>query len=420
VGSSSKKPPFLNRRPAQAVEDAMHEDGDSFDDFPQKSRKGGKMKYAYYGGALLLGVLFISFLFSVFFGGAEVTVQPKQDTLTISGDFRAVGSGSKEGELQYEIMTLEELGRKTVPATGREEAEVKASGNIVIYNNFNSSPQRLIRNTRFETPEGLIYRIDKSVVVPGKKDGEPGNIEVTVYADEPGEEYNISLTDFTIPGFKGAEQFEFFYAQSKTEMTGGFKGERLTVEDSVLEKERADLHKNLEEQLRARVADQKPEGFLSFDEAIFVEFKSETPSEKGEDVEIIEKVVLYNLIFKDSALAKYLAINTLATFDSSTDVNFKEGVELKLTPKASEEGETLEPWKTEEFEFSMSGTAPIVWQFDEEQLKSDLSGRNKEAIHTILGGYPSIDEAEVVIRPFWKGNFPENTEEIKIETIIND
>ena len=66
----------------------------------------------------------------------------------------------------------------------------------------------------------------------------------------------------------------------------------------------------------------------------------------------------------------------------------------------------------------LSGTADVVWIFDEEKLKNDLSGRNNEAVFTIMSGYPSIDVAEVVIRPFWKGTFPVNTEEIKIEIIL--
>jgi len=61
----------------------------------------------------------------------------------------------------------------------------------------------------------------------------PGSIEVTVYADEPLSKYNIGLTDFTVPGFKGAPQFETFYARSKTPMTGGFTGMEPVVEESI-------------------------------------------------------------------------------------------------------------------------------------------------------------------------------------------
>ena len=154
-----------------------------------------------------------------------MTITPKQNKTLVDAQFVAALDAGV-GELTYEIMTIEKTDSKKIVAAGREEIEEKASGKIVIFNDFNTSSQRLIKNTRFETPEGLIYRINRSIVVPGQKteDGEkvPGSIEVTVYADEAGDKFNISLTDFTVPGFKGSPRFEKFYARSKTPMAGGF------------------------------------------------------------------------------------------------------------------------------------------------------------------------------------------------------
>ena len=66
------------------------------------------------------------------------------------------------------------------------------------------------------------------VTIPGTKveNGKtvPGSKEVDVVADKAGAEYNIGLTDFTIPGFKGSPKFETVFARSKTEMTGGYVG----------------------------------------------------------------------------------------------------------------------------------------------------------------------------------------------------
>ena len=410
IGSMGDGMQSPRRAPVEEVERMHH-------DLPPKPDRLGKMKYVYWFFGALAVLLILSFIFSMFFGGATVTVHPKQETLTISGDFSAKRLNPGKNELGYKLMTLESLLTKVVPATGREEVEERASGEIIIYNNYNSSPQKLIRNTRFETPDGKVYRIDKSIVVPGKTGTEPGSVEATVYADEPGASYNIGRTDFTIPGFKGAPQFATFYAKSKTDMTGGFAGEKLIVEDSVLESERTKLRETLREELLAQVDSQKPEGFLSFDSAIFIDFVSENPQEKGEEVEIREKAILYNVLFDEVKLAQHLAQNTLGSFDGDS-VDFLTTDALTLSPIKPTDGTELRPWEDEVFPFQMSGNTDIVWTFDEDGLKSDLSGRNKEAIHTILSGYPSIDEAEVVIRPFWKGSFPANTEEIKINIVL--
>lgn len=383
-----------------------------------------KTAFIYIIGASLVAIIVLVLLFSFVFAGATVTVLPKTADITASGNFTASSESESEGGLTYEIMTLETIQTKALPASGSENAEVKASGQIVIYNNYNASPQRLIRNTRFETPEGLIYRIDKSVVVPGKttKNGEstPGSIEVTVYADEAGEKYNIGLTDFTIPGFKGQPQYEGFYARSTSPMTGGFVGKRLYVEEKTLEVERALLHEQLRAELMGKIAGELPEGYISFDESIFIDFVTETPEEKGEQLEIREKAVLYNVLFKDNALAGAVAVQSLPSFNASEKVLFRDASSLTLKPLSVDNNPTLPmmPWNAKTFSFELSGNASLVWQFDGMALKQDLSGRNKEAINTILSGYPSIKEAEVVIRPFWKGSFPTDIEDITIETVL--
>src|SRR3989344_6529655 len=198
--------------------------GKSWEFRKQVGGRGGKWPLVV-GIGVAVAVLGIGL--SVFFSGATVFATPRQEAVTVNGTFTAVKE-SKPGELQYETMTLSKETSLSVSATGEKHVERKASGNIVIYNNYNSESQRLIKNTRFETPEGLIYRVDKSVTVPGRKSeggvAAPGSMEITVYADQPGSSYNIGLTDFTIPGLKGDPRYEKFYARSKTPMTGGVSG----------------------------------------------------------------------------------------------------------------------------------------------------------------------------------------------------
>ena len=113
---------------------------------------------------------------------------------------------AEEGVIGYEVVKLSKSKNVSVPTTGEEAVEVKASGKIMVYNNFSSEPQRLIIRTRFETKEGLIYRIPESIVVPGKtvKNGveTPGSKEIGVFADEPGDKYNIKRQILISPDLK--------------------------------------------------------------------------------------------------------------------------------------------------------------------------------------------------------------------------
>jgi len=159
---------------------------------------------------------------------SSVTVEvfPREEFIEVNTFVKVTRSGS--GGLSLETVKFEEEFEKSAKVSGVKNIERHAAGRIIIYNTFSKDPQILVRRTRFEAPGGKIYRIKDNITVPGADPRgnqlEPGSIEADVVADAPGETFNIGLTDFTIPGFKGTARFEKFYARSKTPMTGGFSG----------------------------------------------------------------------------------------------------------------------------------------------------------------------------------------------------
>lgn len=402
---------FHTKNPKSAHGVERSSDYDSIDN--NNLRKRGLSRFALWFVAIIVIVVLI-LAFSLLFSGATVNITTKQSNIVVDAQFSAAIKADI-GELPFEIMTIERSDSKKIMATGKEEIEEKASGKLVIFNDFNSSSQRLIINTRFETPEGLIYKINKSVVVPGqKKEGGkivPGSIEVTVYADGAGEKYNIGLTDFTIPGFKGSPQFDNFYARSKTAMTGGFVGKKLIASSEDLAKAKEEIHTELRKQLMNEASSKKPDEFYLFEDMVFVEFESEPSVEEGDEVKVVEKATLYGVLFNKEKFAKHILKNTTASSDDEP-VAIQDISTLTVTVNNKSD---VRPWEEEEFELTIKGNARIVWTFDEDKLKEDLSGRAKAALPTVLSGYPSIEKAEVVLRPFWKRSFPDKVKKIKIE-----
>lgn len=384
------------------------------------SREGGSFvsRFGLWIVAATIVVVF-ALSFSLLFSGSKIIVTPVQREVLIEGTFEAVYQ-EPNAPLSYELISLERTATKTVEATGREKVEKRAQGQIVIFNDFSSADQRLITNTRFETPEGLVYRIDSPAIVPGQQeeDGEvtPGSVEVTIYADEPGEDFNIGLTDFTIPGFKGGLRFNKFYARSKTPMSGGFVGERLTAEESVVAEARIELQSELLTELTDEATLQTPEGAHLFKDSVFITFVPLSSVDKGGQVEIREMATFYGMLFDKQQLAEFIAANTIAGFeDSPVEIDDISTISLRIENK-----ETLRPWEGEVIPITLSGTAHLVWLFDEEKLKDDLAGRTKEALPTILSGYQSIERAKIILRPFWKRTFPDNVSKINVERVLNE
>jgi len=203
---------------------------------PNKANK----KWLYFGVFIL--VLIIAFGVSFAFKSATIRITPKQESKTLSDVFTAK-KNSTEDSLSFTDLSINKDIERTLDSTTtttEQKVDNNAQGKIVIYNNFSSEPQKLIATTRFETPEGLIFRIIEPVTVPGKqtKDGRvvSGSIEVTVKADKPGATYNIGLKDFTIPGLKGSPKYTEIYARSKTEMSGGFSGMQKVISKTLLDK----------------------------------------------------------------------------------------------------------------------------------------------------------------------------------------
>src|SRR3989344_8893526 len=119
----------------------------------------------------IIGVFFAA---ASFFVSADIHITPKQQKIPLNNTtVTAVKGDGGDSALSYQVITLTEAKGKEVASSGSEEVSTKATGSIVIYNNFSSSPQKLIKNTRFETPNGLIYRISDAITVPGTsiKDG---------------------------------------------------------------------------------------------------------------------------------------------------------------------------------------------------------------------------------------------------------
>lgn len=369
-------------------------------------------RYVAWGGGVIALIAVVGIAFSSLFSGVTVSVVPKQRDARIDGVFTMTREETP-GALQYEVMKIDNQGAKSVAATGEENVAEKASGTIVIYNDYSTASARLIKNTRFETKEGFVYRIDRAVVVPGKKtvDGKsvPGQIEAVVYADQPGEKYNIGLSDFTVPGLKGTPQYEKTYARSKTEMTGGFQGKRLTVDRSTLEATRETIRGELKKSLLADAFSQKPSGFRLDESTVIVDFTDLPSEDRGDTVEVREKGTLYAILIDDAKLASFIAGNTIAGYDGSpVEILNPDGLVVSVPGNGP-------VWDSAQLSVSLAGNIRIAWVVDVERLARDLAGKDKGALATVLSGYPSVETADVVMRPFWRGSFPDDPGKITVE-----
>src|SRR3989344_4964252 len=377
------------------------------DNGPVKSSK--KIRY------VLMGILGVVLLFgiSALFKSAEIKITPKQEIKALDEIFTAKKDATTG--LGFQLVTITKDVEKTVEATSEQKVERKATGRIIIYNNYGTASQKLVATTRFQTDEGLIFRLINNVVVPGRttKDGKTvaGSIEVSVEADKIGEAYNIGLKDFTISGFKGDPKYNQIYARSKTIMTGGFSGLQKVVSKEVMASAEAELENQLKVSLSKDIVSQIPSNFVLYESSLSYKFDPVTQANGVSGGAVIKKRGIANAIILDKGSLSR-AIMTKVLPPASNDV--VKIINLEKLSFAFAEPNPFNPSTSNTATFSLKGQPNFVWVFDENKLKSDLLGLSKKSAKTVIGTYTNITEAWVETHPFWNQTIPSDPKKVKL------
>ncbi len=342
------------------------------------------------------------------FADAKVTVTPVAKSTSVSGDFTATFNS---GDLPYQIVTVEKTVSANVPAESTETVNDPAQGTITI-SNTQETPQTLIKNTRFESPDGKIFRIQDSVSVPAGSASSPGTKDATVYADTGGDAYNIAPTSFTVPGLKGSDSFTKVTATSKSAFTGGFSGTRASVaqstRDAQNEKSKAALNAALDEE----VAKELGAGYVVIPGATMVTY---TPASdtvgKDNTVNVNLRGNATTVALSNAGLAKAIAFKVLGSY-AGQPVHLENVSALTLTPVTP--GEVTAEQGT--YTFTLNGTATVVYDIDATKIAGAVAGKTRSAAYSIIQSFPEVSRAILNVRPFWKGSFPSDPTDITIAT----
>jgi hypothetical protein len=340
-----------------------------------------------------------------------ITLAPRSHAVTFDSSylFTAYPSdAAATGTLPYTVQISDIEDSQVVASEGTVHAEDKASGSITVYNGYQTAPLKLIKNTRFETPDGFIFRVPAEIVVPGKQGATPGQVTVTVFADQPGAQYNVAPTSFTVPGLKGSAMYSSVSAKSTEAMTGGFVGDKPGVAPAALQSAVAEVRARLETKARESVVSTAT--YTIFPELVRITYQ-DLPNtiEAGGGVRIHQKAHVEAPVFDAKLLAAVVSQTVSADAgDASVTLVPGSGFSVAGTGDSVALG-------TDSVQFTMSGTAQIVWDIDSTALVQALLGRSQDAFETIVATFPSIQEAHAKIEPFWSGSFPEDESKIKVE-----
>lgn len=312
------------------------------------------------------------------------------------------------GRIRGKLFSSSEETTRTFPTTGKDKVVAKAGGTITIFNAFSAKPQALVATTRFESPDGKIFRLIKAVTVPGATvtNGsiKPASIAVEAQADQPGPDYNIGPSDFTIPGFKGTSKFTGFYAKLYAPMKGGAEGHTAVVTENDLANARRVLREELTKALADKLARSLPQDWTTLSESTKYEIVAATPSASPGTA-----ADNFQMRFK-------LALTAMSYPESELETLFKERLkEIPLdipseTSDARIESIRVEQPRLEESKQLFSGllkaTVTMEARLDRDALKREIMGKREAALKEYLRDHTSIKSVKVTFWPFWVKRVP--------------
>jgi len=354
---------------------------------------------------------------------AEIKIWPKTETSDLN---EKVSASTAKTDIDLQAKTIpakifdeEKTISQEFSATGKTQEGQKASGQIRVYNNYSDVSQVLIKNTRFISAEGKLFRTTEKIIVPGGTYNKgkllAGFVDANVIADQPGEDYNIGPSTFSIPGFVGTAKYTAFYGKSSAAMSGGFVGEAWQITKEDLDKAKKTLSDRAVQEGKISLKNKIPNGFVLLDEVIYQEITEATSS------------LLAGAKAKTFAYQVKAKLEAIAFKKSDLENLSKEIVLLNFPPgKIIQEGSLSIVYnldssdiKTGKLVLNASFSSKIYSGIDENNLAQTLAGEFLERAKEILTAQPEIAKVQIKSWPFWTDIVPKDSQKISVKLILD-
>lgn len=368
---------------------------------PRKSARENRLS-SLTNKAFIIFVFFVFILTSaslyLILPRADIIISPQKEPLIVSLSI-IVDQNIQTNDLQTNkipgtLKIAEEQSVKRFEATGKRAINAKAHGLITVYNNSKAQVWR--EETRFEDPNGLIFKTLKFEKIPY------GTREVEVEAENPGPEYNILPSTFTLPALKERKdpQYSLIHGKSEKAMTGGIKQETTFVSENDISQAQESLKQELREKLKTQISSDV------FEEKILVQESSVPANTQAHAFNINLKMSFSALIFKEQDLLDLIKQNLL--------VRISEDKELIGQPEISS-GQAEFFLSKGQMVIPVDVKQEVVWKIEPAKFKKQLAGKNKQEVEYLLTRQAGINLTKVNLWPFWVKKVPNSESRIKIK-----
>jgi len=421
-----KKPEFNLNKSKDEEFDSLFVEKIGEEEIPKKNKNIAKGAGKFLWTFFVVGIILLVGIFAyLFFPKAEISITPKNIqkniNLTVEAQktFPEGDSLSNVIRLKSFLVEEDEVFSFSFDATGQKSsANKKARGTVTIYNNFSEASQILVATTRFLSEDGKLFRLTKSITVPGMKTENEkkvsGEIEAKVIADQSGEKYNIDSTTFKIPGFEGGPKYDKFSAKSKEKMKGG--GESESVLKSVSQTDIDNAEKEVLEKVKSQLAQKIKEQVGN--ENIF--------SEDAIEYEILDYAsfpelgaIADNFEYQIKVRAKYLTFSN-TELDEKINKYINENIlqrefPVKIARADKKYGKLKNDFTNNFVEVELTVNTLLEAEVNSEDIKKELLGKNQEEVDAFIEKHPELKKIDAIILPsFLASRIPKYSSRVKV------
>ncbi len=381
-------------------------------------KRSPKSRWQWGAGAAVFGILVLAVLLSTVFARITIKVKPNVENVEVKDIIAALDVSVSRPLFPQKVVPAEllEFSRKKqgeFESTGREYIEDKARGKVKIFNSFSSSAQTLVEGTRFVTDSGALYRLIKTIAIPGAKIDEgkiiPEFIEAELVADKAGEEENVSReVGLKIPGFKGTAKYEGFYAKAPSGFSGGFKGDARVVSKDDLKKAEEQVSKEVFEELRQEILRKVPSDFKLLDalrEIQITKLDAPRPGTRRDKFSVEAEARGRILIFRENdtlSLVKELVLNGDQTKEVVNN-SARLGYEVRSVDFNKKKSEIV-----------IRGGLNVKSVVPVEEIRGLIRGRKEGSILEVLKGRSELATFSVAFFPPWIFSAPDDPDKIRL------
>lgn len=393
--------------------EAQEERKDFKEEVREISRKEWKYLWFKLGAGVLVLILFL--VAYIYLPKATVTVFAQREKISFNYDVRAGTSTiTVDGEKRAVPVKVVEVTKElSSPFEVKEKGAFssKTKGKITVYND-NVIPQFMIPS-RFESISGKIYWSQRSIRIPAR-----GSLEIEVTADKPGEIYNFTCSAatpcrFTVPAWKGTDNFKKIYAKTTASLTGGTAGEGFLVTEEEYQKAETALHSDLLKEAETEFSSRIPSGYTLLEDTLRSEVIEVSSAPAVGGVSKDGKALIKGNIKLEAFLVQEADIREL------TDILVKNqmGKDKESKPETAAVEYTVAKldFATGEVLLNVIASEETAFTLNKEDIKAKLIRKSDSEVKKILSEMPYVQSAQVILWPFWVRTIPENSERIVID-----